>query len=433
MCYWRVFLFFLIVPLCADAQRYDTLGLGWSRTTVNTVVFRKNSLTSDGAIQYAAWYDSVGRVILGMRTDGKWRIKTTSFTGHVADAHNSISIMTDGEGYLHMAWDHHGHPLRYTRSVEPRSLDMGAPRAMIGTEEKSVTYPEFYRLANGNLIFLYRDGQSGKGNLVMNSYETATKRWRRLHSNLIDGESERNAYWQAYTDARGTIHLSWVWREEPDVASNRDMAYARSRDGGQTWERSDGSKYPLPINAANAEYAVRIPMNSELINQTSMTATADGRPVIASYWRAPGGAAPQYHIVYHDGKQWKQQQVTRRTLDFTLRGGGTKRIPISRPQVMVTSERGRERLLLIYRDEERGNKVTVAESRSWLSAQPVWEYRDITTTGVGQWEPTFDSELWRSRGKLALFVQRTGQGDGERMENIPPQPVVIMYPESSDR
>ena len=32
-------------------------------------------------------------------------------------------------------------------------------------------------------------------------------------ANLVSGEGKRNAYWQAVTDKKGTIHISWVWRE----------------------------------------------------------------------------------------------------------------------------------------------------------------------------------------------------------------------------
>jgi Neuraminidase (sialidase) len=56
------------------------------------------------------------------------------------------------------------------------------------------------------------------------------------------------------------------------------MAYACSKDGGKTWQKTSGEKYQLPINASNAEYACKIPQNSELINQTSMVADQAGNP-----------------------------------------------------------------------------------------------------------------------------------------------------------
>src|SRR3989337_2571031 len=162
------------------------------------------------------------------------------------------------DGYLHLAWDHHNNALRYCKSVEPGSLEMTEKIPMTGKEENSVSYPEFYKMPGGDLLFFYRDGGSGRGNLVINKYSTAMKQWTQLHSNLIDGEGKRNAYWQACTDSKGIIHISWVWRESPDVSSNHDMCYARSTDGGVTWEESTVEKYQLPVPASTADYALHI-------------------------------------------------------------------------------------------------------------------------------------------------------------------------------
>jgi hypothetical protein len=126
---------------------------------------------------------------------------------------------------------------------------------MTGRDERSVTYPEFHTLAGGGMLFLYRDGGSGRGNLVVNRYDAATGKWMRLQDNLISGEGKRSAYWQAAVDGQGTMHVSWTWRESPDVASNHDIAYARSRDGGVTWEDSTGRALALPITEATAEVA----------------------------------------------------------------------------------------------------------------------------------------------------------------------------------
>ncbi len=50
-------------------------------------------------------------------------------------------------------------------SVKPGSLELSSKMPMTGKNEGRLTYPEFYRLPNGNLLFLYRDGSSGNGNL----------------------------------------------------------------------------------------------------------------------------------------------------------------------------------------------------------------------------------------------------------------------------
>jgi hypothetical protein len=227
------------------------------------------------------------------------------------------------------------------------------------------------------------------------------------------------------TDIRGAIHLSWVWRETPDVATNHDLCYAKSTDGGKSWQKSSGEKYQLPITAKSAEYVWRIPQGSELINQTSMCADAEGKPYIATYWRPQGTEVPQYHLIYQEGGNWRLSQVSQRRTPFSLSGGGTRRIPISRPQVVVRSSGAKTEALVIFRDSERGNRVSVASCADLRRG--LWATQDLTREAVGMWEPTYDHRLWNQQKKLHLFVQNVGQGQGdERLEEIPPQMVYIL-------
>jgi len=429
---WKLnsfFAFVICLGLTASGQEpvLQTIATnGWAKNSVNTVVFRKNALTTFKNIQYAAYYDDEQYVVLAKRKldEEHWEIWRSQYRGDATDAHKSISIMVDGAGFLHLAWGQHNNELNYAKAVTSGSLVMGGKDQMTGIKENRVSYPEFYKMANGNLLFFYRDGGSGNGNLVINRYDIGAKKWTRIQDNLIDGQGERNAYVQTTIDKRGTIHISWVWRESPDVASNHDLCYARSLDGGITWQKSTGENYQLPINAANAEYAVRIPQNSELINQTSMYADEKGKPFIATYWRDRGETVPQYHVVYHTGRQWKIANLGFRTTPFTLTGGGTKKIPISRPQLITWRRENRIHTALIFRDIERGNRVTVAVSNDLENNK--WACRDLTRNGVGEWEPSFDSELWSMRRIFALFVQKVIQVDAEGKADQPPTAVKVL-------
>jgi len=376
--------------------------------------------------QYIAYYDKQGYVVLGKRkfNADKWQLKRTPYKGNVSDAHNVISIMVDGDGYLHMAWDHHNNRLHYAKSKTPGSLEMGNETPMTGKFENKVSYPEFYRMQNGNLIFLYRDGGSGNGSLVVNQYNCKTKTWKQLHSNLIDGEGQRNAYWQACIDTKGTIHLSWVWRETPDVATNHDLAYACSKDGGITWQKSNGEKYQLPVTASNAEYAFRVPQKSELINQTSMFTDDEGYPYIATYWREEGTTIPQYHVVYKTNDSWTKEVIDFRKTPFSLSGQGTRRIPISRPQIIAWKADEKLSIALVFRDEERGSRVSAAINNN--IGKEKWSIVDLTSTSVGSWEPTYDTELWKEKKLIHLFIQNVEQMDAEGQAKIPPQVIEVL-------
>ncbi|MCH7397803.1 BNR repeat-containing protein [Belliella sp. DSM 107340] len=406
------FLLLLLIASSCQVQKLEkaqittsNVGEGWANNSINTVIFRRNSLDSDGKLQFIAYYDPEGFVVLGKRelSSDTWELNKTAYKGNVNDAHNSISIALDGEGYLHISWDHHDNELRYAKSKDPLSLELGEKESMTGLGESKVTYPEFHRLPDGNLIFMYRSGSSGRGNLLINKYDLKSKSWQQIHTNLIDGEDKRSAYWQSYVDQLGNIHLSWVWRESWDVSTNHDMAYAVSKDQGLTWEKSSGEKYKLPITESSAEYAWKIPQKSSLINQTGMTADNNGNPYIVTYWADE--EIPQLQVIYLKDGSWKKASPNHRTQPFYLGGGGTKRIPISRPQVLVDDQ---QKIYIIYRDEERDNKVTLVYQN-----KSKWDIRDLTNDPVGQWEPTYDISLWKKMQSLHLFVQNVEQIDGE--------------------
>ena len=418
-------LLFLLLCLCGYATAYSQLvrvGEGYSHTSVNTTVFWNSPLVTDGDMQYISYYDSEGYLVLGKRklNETAWTLQRSQYKGNVADAHNVISMMVDGKGYIHVSFDHHGNPLNYCRSVKPGSLELGSKEAMTGMDEQDVTYPEFYKMPDGDLIFVYRSGASGRGNLIMNRYDLDTHKWERVQDILIDGEGKRNAYWQLYVDGKGTVHLSWVWRETWLVETNHDLCYASSPDGGKTWYKSTSEPYMLPIREDNAEYAWHIPQNSELINQTSMCTDADGHPYIVTYWREADSDVPQYRVVWNNGKQWRMRPVMERKLAFSLKGGGTKMIPIARPRIVVDGNKA----YFLFRDAERGSKVSMAYTGDLRKGE--WKVKDLTGFSVEAWEPSLDTELWKQQKRLHLFVQTTYQGDGEKTVDKAPTPVYVL-------
>ncbi len=421
-----LFLAGLTLAVFTQAQSLIPVSLGYSKTSVNTAIFRADAIVTFQNTQFIAFYDEEEFLVLGKRNlnSTKWELKKSQYKGNCSDAHNIISLMVDGDGYLHVAFDHHGHPLKYCRSTTPLGLEVGELLSMTHTNENNVTYPEFYKLSNGDLLFVYRDGASGRGNLVMNRYNLKDQAWSRIHDVLIDGENQRNAYWQIWVDSNDYIHISWVWRESWMVETNHDLCYAFSQDGGKTWLNSKKEVYTLPINAENAEYIVSIPENSELINQTSMVADQWSNPYIATYWRDQDSDRPQYRIVWFDGKKWNINQVYERKTSFTLSGGGTKRIPISRPKLVVNNNLDSIECYFMFRDEDRLNRVSIAYTPNLIGNH--WNIKDYTTFTVDAWEPNFDTNLWKEQKKLHLFIQRNGQGDGERKEKIEPQPIYVL-------
>lgn len=182
---------------------------GWAKNQVNAVIFRKNSVTSFRGKQYVAFYDQDSSVVVAKRdlTTKKWAITKTGFTDDTRDAHNSISIAVDGRGFLHLAWGNHNTKLNYARSAAS-GVTVFKRTEMVGEKESRVSYPEFYSMPNGDLLFFYRDGASGNGDLVLNRFDAELQTWTRVQDRLIDGEKTRNAYPQiaAIGKAGSTFH-----------------------------------------------------------------------------------------------------------------------------------------------------------------------------------------------------------------------------------
>lgn len=414
-----VLLFLFSIPCFAQLKTNESeIGLGWSNNSVNTVIFRNSALTSFKNWQFTAYYNPDGKMVLAKRklNSNSWQTQITPYSGNVKDAHNSISIVIDADGFLHVSWDQHDTRLRYAKSKTPFSVELGEEQSMTGVDESKVTYPEFHNLPNGKLLFCYRSGASGRGNMIVKSYDVKTQKWTSLQNNLLDGENQRSAYWQICVGKKG-IYISWVWRESWDVSTNHDICYAFSADGGQTWEKSTGEKYNLPITKATAEIAWKIPQKSSLINQTAMTVDDDGNPYIANYWDDNG--VPQYKVVYLYKGKWNIIKTDFHVNPFVLGGGGTKSIPISRPEILVN----KSMLYLLFRDEERNNKITLAYTNL---KKKQWKLTDITNYSVGQWEPNFDKELWQDKKQLHIFSQNVSQADGEGLAKIDPQPVRVI-------
>src|SRR6478752_8186551 len=130
-----------------QAQSLSPIGKAWAKNSVNAPVFRKNSAVSYRGYQYASYYDSLGYVILAKRKLGTntWQVQKTQYTGDVTDAQRSISMMIDGNGFLHLSWGHHNTALNYCKSTAAASLTLGSKSSMLGTLENDVTYPEFFK------------------------------------------------------------------------------------------------------------------------------------------------------------------------------------------------------------------------------------------------------------------------------------------------
>ena len=188
---------------------------------INSTSFKIQSLVTVDKYQFIAYYDqgtsNANRNVTIARRDitnasNIWSITHTAFTSYDSnDAHNVISIGVDGDGFLHMSWGMHNNNLLYTKSTAsvfnnyPMSFvgqttgNSAAINTMTGSNETSVTYPNFYSIpGTEDLLFNYRTGSSGDGIYRISKYNAATQTW-----------SFTNQDWIARTDSRGLSYNAY--------------------------------------------------------------------------------------------------------------------------------------------------------------------------------------------------------------------------------
>lgn len=427
-----LFCFFFLFSLMVRAQfktEIVEVDSAFSRTSVNTAIFRCNALTTLGDTQFIAFYDPKGYLVLGKRCLKPKNKKQESFIlkrsnyriVNRTDAHNVISIVLDGKGYLHVAFDHHNSPLKYCKSVAPFSLELGKLQGMISDDivdaEKDVTYPEFYRFKNGDLFFVYRCSN----NIVMNRYLVEQGKWVRVWNNILENQVFLRPYWQIYVDNSDIIHISWLWRENAyDAQTNKNLYYICSKDYGQTWLDVRGDTLGNYFRRVDTKPIMEIERNSNFINQTSMASDINGRPYIATYFRKD--SITNYHVIYYDGEKFRDIMLGNRKEDFSLSGMGTLYIPISRPKILV----GQKMIYFLFRDEDLGSKVSLYYSKLEANKPLNFKLANLTDDSYQAWEPAVDIDLWKSSERLDIFLQKTYQISDEKISNVQPTMVKVL-------
>ena len=368
-----------------------------TRERWNSSAFVNDNLWSEGDLQFAVWVDGEGSPVVGQRrnSEATWHsVNLGDLAGNplatptVADPHNVFAIGVDPAGYIHVAGNMHGDPLRYVRSSYPLTIDAWTMPEMIGAQEASASYPAFVRAPGGALLFFYRDGGAGRGDVLVNRSDGSG--WERLGT-LIDGQSsDESAYLQhiAVDSVRRSIHVMYLWRSGADPAGNRDVSYLRSDDDGTTWETSDASVVALPVTHRTADVVSPSQDGAPvLLNQGGLAVDEAGRPhaVFRVVRPGAGGRAAAVHV-WQEPDGWRRQPVP--SLDGM----------VGRPALVGN---GRDPLLLLWLNRAADDESDLRVAR--LAGAATTGSVSVARLPVSQWEPTFDSAAV-GRGQLRMLL-----------------------------
>jgi hypothetical protein len=428
----------------------DLSGYGYAGDSdINGVAFICSGLMTVSNQQFFAYYGESntnssyaynGTAWIARRTVGSslWQVFPTTFTpdNGITDGHDVVVFGIDGAGYMHLCWGMHDDPLNYARSTTPvtgsQPIVFGPNLGTMTGNETSVTYPQFLTMANGDLLFLYRVGESGGGNTFLNRWLLASQKWTNV--TVTNGTAEPfiqglwptsyNAYNQMpCLDANGNLYLVWTWRWTPEYESNHNLLFAKSTNGGVTWLRFGGKPYDLPISQSGesgdtntiAEVIEDIPTNYSLINQAGMCLDASNNPVIATWW-APGSGSGndqrQYMVVFPDTNGvWQTRQISYRTNDPTnvVEEDDVVR-DLGRPVVVCDQQ---NRIIVLYRDNCGSNGLTIARTLPYAldPERTNWFTFVLTTDNLGSYEPVIDLARWQ-RDNVMDIVYQASDGEG---------------------
>jgi len=413
---------------------------------INGLSFQQDAVTSHAGWQYVGYYDASRRVCLARRKlpDGGWQhLRFADYDFRSDDAHNTISLgLCPADGTIHLAFDHHGHPLHYRVSRPQVAADPQKAAwtpALFGpiTSELEagkrlsvVTYPRFWRTPDGGLQFCYRVGGSGNGDRMLVDYCPQSGCWQQTRqidsregpfTDRFNTSPSRCSYPNGYTyDAQGRLHVTWVWRERTQGA-NHDLMYAFSEDRGFTWRNSQGE----PVgDSRTAGRVIRIdspgitvvPIGREhyLMNTHGQAVDSHGR-IHTVMWHATEASLAQSQDKQHgqfgpaDARRyqhyWRDDDGTWQHTELPGMAG-------NRPKLFFDQQ---DNALMIFNGRQPAGKL---DSRSVYFDQGVlvimaataasrWsDWRVIhTERGPFMNEMLGDPYRWREDGVLSVLVQ----------------------------
>jgi hypothetical protein len=395
------------------------------------------SVLTDGAAQYVAYYDGQRRLTVARRElgDGQWQSKALdSSVGW--DSHNYVTMAVDRAGCVHVSGNMHGDPLVYFRSDKPGDiLSLKRVPEMVGHRERRCTYPRFLKGPDDELVFMYRDGGSGRGARLYNVYDETARKWRRLVDRpLLDGRGEMNAYPVGpQTGPDGYYHMCWVWRDTPDCSTNHDVCYARSRDLVR-WETAAGTRVDLPITIDTIATIVDpVPAGGGVINgNTRVGFDARKRPIV-SYHKFDGEGDTQLYNARFENGQWRVYQTSDWDYRWSFQGGGSIRFEI---RVSPVKARPDGTLSQHYSHERHGSGLWRLDEATLkpigkLSETPPWpeELREPQSRYPGmqvRWRGDSGSS-GRADTRYVLRWETLGRNRDRPRDEAPPPSTLSLY------
>ena len=210
-----------------------------------------NKIITFGDKTQIVWQDATqqgyhNRVRTYDRRTSTWSEPFTLNRGR--DNHARPVIAVDKQGYLHVILSGHNSPVTYRRSTRPNDATAWTEAEDAG----SGTYPVVTCGLDGTVYLTLRS--SNRWNGVDLYAKPPNEKWRKTAKLIVrDPELPGYAGYQnglAWSPDHKTLHMVVDFYESVETYKLRGVhqavCYMKSGDGGETWQRADGTNIKLP-------------------------------------------------------------------------------------------------------------------------------------------------------------------------------------------
>ncbi len=329
----------------SDHRKFIISHVGCGRATGYA---EANKIVSWNGKTHFSWLDSdKGRFIVRIRTydHTSMQLSPTFDVGEAHDNHGGPALTIDSEGYLHVVYFPHHHPMRYRKSLRTNDASAWSDVEYFG---ERTTYPTLVCGKDGTLFCsLRRSFREDLWQLELWK-KPPGKTWQGPQV-LVKSQYLGYTHFQeslAWGPNHHTLHLACRVHEKTDESGYgkiQTVAYMRSPDFGTTWLRADGSEVMVP--AASSELDVLADGGAEVgINLRIGGLAIDdrGSPSILYSWH--DGEMGKSFLSRWSGKNWKRIDLHRflpRPYQewFMLMPGGLTYLPDGRLKIVAQIQR----------------------------------------------------------------------------------------------
>lgn len=328
---------------------------------------------------------------VAMRTaPGEWSYAIVDEYTTLDNTHNVPSLIVDGHGYLHVAFDMHNSSWGYKVSLSPNTIEdgFGEENSNPSLPEGRNTYPRFWRDEKGKIYLTWRRKAPPASvtpsryakSINFGVYDPTIGIWETV-TDLAYEDPHTDGEWVlgkagVGIGGDGRVHLAFVWT--PGLGGTwkgQDLTYAYTDDNGKTWHKTDGSVYNLPITRDQADIIVS--GNPDIRTQQYVLVDPENRPHIIFF------DGNLNHIVLENGR-WSTPQVVAMNT-----GGIDAGIDPSGILTVVTEREGK-----VYRSYDGGKTW-----RSFVLERPVDDGSYSNNIRIDQW--------WlKKTGRLRIYNMR---------------------------